>query len=317
MTRNRSLVLAAALLLTVGITSVRAASTDDREALRKALASAIRQGRSPAMELPPEPGPALRKWLKDNAAAYEDVHPGGLGEQPWGLSALRPGGRGKPSLMYLYVFDWHASGKLTVYGLTGGVARAYLLAEPAQTALPVTKIGHSLVYTVPKDPPDPLATIVVLDLNDKLATMALVTSPDDGGRITLHARDAIIHGRTVRYEPEPHKNTVGYWTDPRDWVHWQFEATKPGTYAADIVQGCGKGSGGSTVDFSVEKQVLKVTVKDTGGFQNFITRRIGQFQFDKPGRYTLAVKPTHKPGVAVMDLRSVTLTPVEKSPVEK
>ena len=43
-----------------------------------------------------------------------------------------------------------------------------------------------------------------------------------------------------------------------------------------------------------------------------MTRRIGVFKFDGHGEYALEVRPTHKEGVAVMDLRSVTLTPVEK-----
>jgi hypothetical protein len=126
----------------------------------------------------------------------------------------------------------------------------------------------------------------------------------------MHARDAVVHARTLRYEPEPHKDTLGYWTDPADWASWDFEVTRPGKYAVEILQGCGKGSGGSTVRFAVGKQVLPVTVQDTGGFQNFVARPVGEFTFDKPGRYTLSVKPVHKPGKAVMDLRSVTLKPL-------
>src|SRR5690606_11685083 len=30
------------------------------------------------------------------------------------------------------------------------------------------------------------------------------------GSILLHAREAIIHGQNVQYEPQPHKNTVGF-----------------------------------------------------------------------------------------------------------
>ena len=82
-----------------------------------------------------------------------------------------------------------------------------------------------------------------------------------------------------------------------------------GTYKVEILQGCGKGSGGSKVEFSVAAQRLDVSVEDTGGFQNFIVRNIGQLKFEKPGNYTLSVKPITKPGLAVMDLRSVTLTP--------
>ncbi len=136
------------------------------------------------------------------------------------------------------------------------------------------------------------------------------------GELLLHARDVTIHGTTVRYEPQPHKNTVGYWTKVEDWVSWDFELSRPGAFHVEILQGCGKGSGGAEVEFSVGRQTLKATVKDTGGFQNFVPRDIGQFRLEEPGRYTLSVKPKTKPGVAVMDLRQVKLTPVKKTPVK-
>jgi hypothetical protein len=130
----------------------------------------------------------------------------------------------------------------------------------------------------------------------------------DDGTVLLHAREATIHGKTVRYEPQPNKNTIGYWTNVDDWVSWDFEITQPGKFKGEILQGCGKDSGGSQVNFSVGEQTLKVTVEDTGGFQNFVNREIGDLTIEKAGRYTLKVKPKTKPGVAVMDLRQVKLS---------
>jgi arylsulfatase A-like enzyme len=131
------------------------------------------------------------------------------------------------------------------------------------------------------------------------------------GRIYLHARDVQIHGTTVRYEPQPAKNTVGYWTRLEDWVSWDFVVNEPGSFAVEVLQGCGTGSGGSEVVFQVEDQTLPMTVQDTGGFQNFVERTIGRIRLERPGHFTLAVKPKTKPGLAVMDLRSVTLKPVD------
>ena len=82
-----------------------------------------------------------------------------------------------------------------------------------------------------------------------------------------------------------------------------------GAYTVEILQGCGKGSGGSDRGFHRRGQTLPVTVQDTGGFQNFVPREIGRFEFPKAGRYTLTVKAKKKPGLAVMDLRQVKLTP--------
>jgi len=134
-------------------------------------------------------------------------------------------------------------------------------------------------------------------------------SQSDDGTLLLHARDVTIHGTTVRYEPQPNKNTVGYWTRKEDWVSWDFDVKHGGRFNVIVLQGCGKGSGGSDVEFAVADQVLKMTVRDTGGFQNFVERNIGAIDLE-PGRHTLTVKPITKPGLAVMDLRCVTLRPI-------
>jgi hypothetical protein len=134
----------------------------------------------------------------------------------------------------------------------------------------------------------------------------------EDGTVLLHAKDVSVHGTTVRYEPLPNKNTVGYWTKKDDWVSWDFEIARPGKFVVIILQGCGKGSGGSEVSFTVGDQELKTTVQDTGGFQNFVSRTLGAFDLPA-GKLTLSVKPLTKPGLAVMDLRSVTLKPVQGS----
>ena len=130
------------------------------------------------------------------------------------------------------------------------------------------------------------------------------------GSILLHSRDVTIHGKMVRYEPKPEKNTVGYWTVKEDWISWEFVVKTPGKFKVLPLQGCGKGSGGAEVDFTIGDQTLKMTVEDTGHFQNFVERNIGTVEL-KAGTYTLSVKPQTKPHGAVMDLRQVMLKPVE------
>jgi arylsulfatase A-like enzyme len=127
------------------------------------------------------------------------------------------------------------------------------------------------------------------------------------GNVTLPARTADVHGIMLRYEPLPHKNTLGYWVRADDWASWEFQIARPGRFRVEILQGCGQGSGRSEVEFAVGQQKLAVTVEETGGFQNFVRRDIGTIRLDQPGRYELIVKPLKKPGAAVMDLREVRL----------
>jgi arylsulfatase A-like enzyme len=127
------------------------------------------------------------------------------------------------------------------------------------------------------------------------------------GAVLLHARDAKVHGEKLRYEEPPHKDTLGFWVQRDDWAEWEFDAPNAGTFDVEVLQGCGKGSGGAEVAVTVGEQTLKFTVEETGHFQRFVPRTIGTVKLEKAGRYTLAVKALTKPGTAVMDLRRVVL----------
>jgi arylsulfatase A len=127
------------------------------------------------------------------------------------------------------------------------------------------------------------------------------------GAVLLHARDAKVHGSKLRYEPEPHKDTLGFWAQRDDWAEWAFDAPHAGTFEVQALQGCGKGSGGAEVEFAIGEQKLLLKVEETGHFQRFIPRNLGTVKLDKPGSYALTVKALKKPGVAVMDLRRIVL----------
>ena len=61
------------------------------------------------------------------------------------------------------------------------------------------------------------------------------------GDIRLHAKDARVHGEKLRYEPQPQKNTLGFWTKPEDWADWEFEVKTPGTYEVEVTAGLRQG----------------------------------------------------------------------------
>jgi arylsulfatase A-like enzyme len=127
------------------------------------------------------------------------------------------------------------------------------------------------------------------------------------GAVILHARDAKIHGSQLRYELEPHKDTLGFWARQDDWAEWEFDAPAAGVFALELLQGCDKGSGGADVEVAVAGQTLSMKVEETGHFQRFVPRTVGTVKLKKAGQYTLSVKAKTKPGAAVMDLRRILL----------
>ena len=65
-----------------------------------------------------------------------------------------------------------------------------------------------------------------------------------------------------------------------------------------------------SVGHTVGEQTVTFKTLETGHFQNFVPRTIGTIKLAE-GRQTLTVRPKEKKGVAVMDLRRVTLVRVE------
>lgn len=133
------------------------------------------------------------------------------------------------------------------------------------------------------------------------------------GPILLHSRDAFVHSEVLRYEPQPFKNTLGWWVRPEDWAEWQFTSPRQGKFSLEILHGCGNGSGGSEVEFALDGRSFLFQVVETGGFQNFTNRALGEVEL-QPGPHHLSVRPRKKPALAVMDLREVVLRPLPSQP---
>ena len=146
-----------------------------------------------------------------------------------------------------------------------------------------------------------------------------IMQPGADGSILLHSKDAYVYGEKMRYEPQPNKNTLGFWTRKEDVAEWLFSVPEAGEYEVEVLQGCGKGSGGAEVKIETPEignglvsPQLKFTVEDTGHFQNFKPRIIGKVMLPTGSNLSLRVVPQTKPGGAVMDLRQITLKPVRK-----
>ena len=156
--------------------------------------------------------------------------------------------------------------------------------------------------------PKDAESVVVLELvgEPKVPHQPAVLRPDDAGEIVLPAHEAQVFGEKLCYEPQPHKNTLGYWVEVDDWARWEFETVEAGTYAITLLQGCGEGHGGSRVEVSLGEAAFEFVVEDTGHFQNFVPRMLGHVQLE-PGQQRLELRPRHKAAGAVMDVREVRL----------
>jgi len=147
-------------------------------------------------------------------------------------------------------------------------------------------------------------------LADWRKAMNDATTEGANSLIFLEARDAQVKATKMKYEEPPQKDTLGFWVNAEDTASWTFQAPKAGTYRVTVLQGCGKGNGGSVVALDTKQGTCEFTVEETGHFQRFVPREVGKLTL-VAGENTLTVRPVKKAKSAVMDLRRVILERVE------
>lgn len=150
--------------------------------------------------------------------------------------------------------------------------------------------------------------IIKLDSRPAVFNASTVTHANQDGVIFLPAKLATTIGENLRYEPQIHKNTVGYWSNVKAIAEWKLTTTQKGSHEIDILQGCGTGHGGSTVEIQVGGVAQPFVVEETGHFQNFIWRTVSSVDLPADETVTLKLIPKSKPGGAVMDVRAVRLS---------
>ena len=170
---------------------------------------------------------------------------------------------------------------------------------------PLDDLDHSLIITVHCDRP-PLTP-----------PQTPPVPPRFDGVIELPAALARTRGEAIRYEPQPHKNTVGFWTSADDSAAWLFRVEQPGGYSLAALAGCGEGQGGSRMAVRVRKAgsaadaapaaELEFTVAETGNFQNFRWQPLGLLRIAEPGEYEIEFQPLEIAAKAAMDIRTVQL----------
>jgi alpha-L-fucosidase len=100
---------------------------------------------------------AVGRWLRTNGEAVYGTSASPMPAPAWGRLTRKPG------RLYLHVFAWPASGVLDV-PLDRAPKRAYLLAEAARAPQKVEFEGGKVRVHLPAQAPDPVASVVALEL---------------------------------------------------------------------------------------------------------------------------------------------------------
>ena len=161
---------------------------------------------------------AVGDWMKVNGCAIYGTEANPFPEPPsWGRITRAKNDDGSNRL-YLHVFDWPSDGTLELSGLLSEPRAVQVLGQRTRNLWPTTRSGDTLVMYLPKEPFDPVCTVVALDLAEPLEVARLP--------VIAAADDKFVGGMTVDVEQPAGRVTYRYTNDGSDPV---AESTGAGT----------------------------------------------------------------------------------------
>jgi len=217
----------------------------------------------------------------------------------------------KGKSLFLNIFTWPAEG-LVLKGLQTPVTSAR--AVDGGQKLSVTKLADGSLQIERPKTVDVISTAIEL----KLTGAPMVTEPEYAisplatGNLPLNASDAKAEGDHVQVEGE----NVGFWTNEKDTISWKvtIPARNADRYTARLRYALDPNSDGSSfvVEVDGKESDIKASLTKTQSWYDYKTINLSGYLTLGEGTHIIRVKPTSKPGVAVMNLRSLVLSPFKR-----
>ena len=156
--------------------------------------------------------------------------------------------------------------------------------------------------------------MIALRLAGPVVVAPTALGPQADGTYTMRADDADIHGNTAKVEASGSGSDIGFWTDAHDTAAGRSPSPqhRQGLTGVDVEYACNAGADGSTYTVGVDGSTPGATgtVRSTGSWSQYRTVRLDGTVTLAAGKATLRLVPQTMPGFAVMNFRSITLTPV-------
>lgn len=249
----------------------------------------------------------IGQWMKVNSESIYGTQASPFSKLPWGRCTRKETPEGMTTL-YFHVFDWPADGNLLVGGLKSRIKQARLLAGNQTVDYQMTDKG--LIVKLPSAAPDPIASVIVVQLDGPLNVAQTLPEPGVDGKIVLPAVLAGIHNRLgsdTRLETSKGAKNIGGWTNDQSWVEWEFRTNKPGRYEVTALVAAEQDS---NIELQIGDEKLSAICPATGGYDVYRSEPMGTVELAQPGVLALQMRPS-RGNWQPINLRLVKLVPVQ------
>ena len=227
-------------------------------------------------------------WMKNNSESIYGTTASPFFKLPWGRCTKKVSDKG--ARLYLHVFDWPADGQLKVAGLKNEIESAKILIN--QEELEYASDNRGVLISVPQTAPDPVNSVIVVDIKGELAVESNMPKQAKDGSISLPAPLAFIHNRGYSMKTGLSDKTenafITGWESDRTYVEWMFDVKTAGTFEVLAELACEE-----KTKFTVKigENDVKCSVKSTGGMEKFDKVSLGKLKVEKTGQLVIEVRP--------------------------
>jgi hypothetical protein len=209
-----------------------------------------------------------------------------------------------PVSVSLNVENWPADGKVLRPDGVGNITAAYYKHDAERSPITVEFNKDATVVTLHVGNEAPAeGREIILELAEHTGALA-------DGRMVFSALDSKVVGKQAKLETHPGNHRIGFWGNANDYVTWNGKSVDANRYAVELTYSTASPSG-TEVALEIAGSTLNATLESTGSWYKYTTIPVGTLTVSETGQVDLAVKCTKKVGGAVMNLKAVTLRPVQ------
>ena len=240
------------------------------------------------------------EWVRANGESIYGTTASPFAEIPWGACTV------KGETLYLHVFDWPEDGKLALEGLRNQVRAVRLLAEP-ERSLTFERNGNTVVVAVPAEAPDPLDSVLVMEIAGWPEVDPVTVGQNDDGSFHLDYLTAVTSGRVAKRFNRKGEFHISKWRSPEDKITWHLDITKPGTFEVEITYAALEDRAGAPYTVSSREAEVSGQVEPTGDWYEYRTFSLGSLVLPQAGVQTVEIRPQRDISDDLMYFKAIEL----------
>ena len=256
------------------------------------------------------------KWMHKYSESIYKTHGSPLCTLPYGRCTA---GEDK---LYIHIFDWPDSGRITIPGIKSKINKGYMLADPQKKSLPLEHINNTDVIldisSVNSSPEylNPIDTVVAIEYEGQLETDKTSLLFERDYKTFFRSADASINGATLKYElndvwTQERDYITRNWSNINDSMNWDFRAFEEGEFNIEINYAAPAECKENEFKIIIDDTEISGKVNETRGWFEFKTFSLGKITLTSVGKHKISIKPASVSNSSLMNLKSIVLKPLD------